>query len=109
MANTGKPKPTKRVTPKGTVPGRSPARAGAGSQHTGDRPAPSNRYTPPIPREQKISPTWVPVLMFVLLCVGALMIVINYLGVLPGSPDNWYLLAGLGLITGGFITATQYH
>ena len=36
-----------------------------------------------------------------------LVIVINYLGVLPGGADNKYLLVGLVLITAGFITATQ--
>jgi hypothetical protein len=105
MADIGKPKPSKRVTPKGTVPGRPAPRAGG----SGSRPEATGRYTPPIPRSQKVSPPWVPVLMFTLLGVGALVIVINYLGVLPGSPDNWYLLGGLALITGGFITATQYH
>lgn len=69
----------------------------------------TGRYTPPIPREQKVSPPWVPALMFSLLGLGALVIVLNYLGVLPGEQSNGYLLLGLGLITGGFITATQYH
>ncbi|HVV38693.1 MAG TPA: cell division protein CrgA [Acidimicrobiales bacterium] len=67
------------------------------------------RYTPPVPKEYKVSPTWVPVLMFTLLGVGMLMIVTNYMGILPGGANNWYLLVGLGLITGGFITATRYH
>jgi Cell division protein CrgA len=84
----------KRVVPKGT-PGR--------------RPEPTGRYTPPIPREQRVSPPWVPALMFTLLGVGAIVIVLNYLGVLPGGQSNGYLLLGLALITGGFITATQYH
>ena len=52
---------------------------------------------------------WVPVLMFGLLAVGSLVIIVNYLGLLPGGTDNWYLLAGLGLILGGIITATQLH
>ena len=47
--------------------------------------------------------------MFTLLGLGMLMIVCNYLGILPGGAKNGYLLAGLGLITGGFITATRYH
>jgi hypothetical protein len=67
------------------------------------------RYTPPIPREVKVSPMWVPVLMFVLLGLGMIIIVINYLGVLPGGADNKYLLVGLVLITAGFITATRYR
>ncbi len=62
-----------------------------------------------MPRSQKISPTWVPVLMFVLLGIGLVVIFCNYLGVLPGGTKNTYLLAGLGSILGGIITATQYH
>jgi hypothetical protein len=57
-----------------------------------------------------MSPPWVPVLMFVLLGLGVVVIVLNYVGVLlPGATDNWYLLAGLVLILGGIITATQWH
>ena len=85
-----------RVTPKG-----------GGSRYT--PPAPSARYTPPIPKEQKVSPPWVPVLMFTLLGLGIIVILTNYLGILPGGAKNAYLLVGLGLITGGFITATRYR
>ena len=88
-----------RVTPKGT-------KSGSGATH---RPEASGRYTPPIPREQKVSPPWVPVLMFALLGLGLLVIMLNYLDLVPGGTDNWYLLGGLGLILGGIITATNYH
>jgi hypothetical protein len=84
-----------RVTPKG---GSVAAKAAA-----------SSRYTPPIPRSQKVSPTWVPVLMFALLGLGLVVIFCNYLGVLPGGTKNTYLLVGLGSILGGIITATQYR
>jgi len=69
----------------------------------------SGRYTPPIPKSVKVSPVWMGPLILVLLIGGALMIIINYFGVLPGSPTNWYLLGGIGLIAAGFITATQYR
>jgi hypothetical protein len=85
-----------RVTPKG-----GPQRA--------TRPEASSRYTPPIPQEAKVSPPWVPVLMFALLGIGLLVIFLNYLGVLPGGTKNSYLLVGLAGILGGIITATQYH
>ena len=55
---------------------------------------------------------WVPILMFSLLAAGAAMIVLNYLGLLPtasGDASNWWLLGGLGLISLGFVTATQYR
>jgi hypothetical protein len=51
----------------------------------------------------------VPILMFTLLIVGALVLVLNYLTLLPGATSNWYLPVGLGLILGGIITATQYR
>ena len=85
-----------RVTPKGGTP-RQP------------RPEASSRYTPPIPQEFKVSPAWVPILMFALLGLGVLVIVLNYLNLLPGDTSNTYLLIGLGLITGGFVVATNYH
>jgi hypothetical protein len=89
-----------RVTPKG------------GGSSTSPRPrAPEagGRYTPPIPREARVSPTWVPVLMFTLLGLGVVTIILNYLNLLPGDADNKYLLLGLAFITGGFITATNFH
>ena len=55
------------------------------------------------------SPQWVPVLMFSLLLLGMAAIVLNYVELLPGAVSNWYLLAGLVLILGGIVTATQYR
>jgi hypothetical protein len=108
-----------RVTPKGTKPGELPSApappATGGSASTNANRGPrraqssSSRYTPPIPRSVKQSPPWVPVLMFGLLIVGAIMIVLNYLELLPGSASNLYLLGGLGLILSGIFVATQYR
>ncbi|MGH9178390.1 MAG: cell division protein CrgA [Acidimicrobiales bacterium] len=91
--------------------GAGARRPGAGSRPTTGRVTPkgSHRYTPPIPREEKVSPKWVPVLMFTLLILGMLIIIANYLGLLPGDAKNSYLFVGLGLITAGFITATKYR
>ncbi len=86
-----------RVTPKGTKP------------NSRTSPVASSRYTPPVPKEMKVSPMWVPVLMFACLGVGMLMILTNYLGALPGGASNGYLIGGLALITVGFIIATRYH
>lgn len=70
----------------------------------------SGRYTAPIPREVKISPRWVPWAMGILLIGGMLVIIANYLNVLPGEdPSNLYLLGGLGMITAGFIVATKWR
>jgi Cell division protein CrgA len=99
-----------RVTPKTPKPGSLPtAAATPASSPRRTTQASSSRYTPPTPKSVKVSPPWVPVLMFALLVVGALMIVLNYLELLPGAVTNWYLLGGLGLILGGIFTATQYR
>ncbi len=91
-----------RVTPKGTgSKSAPPPKVDAGIA--------SGRYTPPIPREQKVSPWWIPALMFGFLGLGVLVIVLNYLALLPGDASNGYLLLGLGFITVGFVTATNYH
>ena len=82
---------SKRVTAKGTRPQVEETQAA--------------RMQP----RAKVSPPWVPVLMFGLLVLGALVIILNYVNLLPGDTSNWYLLLGLGLILGGIITATQYH
>ena len=49
------------------------------------------------------------ILMTVLMVLGVLMIVLNYLTVLPGSVSKWYLWSGLGLIGIGFIMTTEYR
>ena len=85
-------KPTK-AKPKG----KPPAKAG------------SKRYTPPPPKAKAASPLWVPVTMFALLVCGAAIVILNYLGVLPGEQQNRYLFLGLGEITLGFVFATRYR
>ena len=99
-------KPTKRrvqggrTTPKG---GGAPVKASRSAE-----PTPSARYTPPIPREVKVSPMWVPILMFAFLGIGTLVILVNYTGVVWNT-SNWVLLGGLASILAGIVTATQYH
>ncbi len=85
-----------RVTPKG----------GASSA---PRPDPSSRYTPPVPKEYKVSPWYIPVLMFGFLAIGLIVIFLTYLGGLPGETKNSYLLVGRGCLRAGIMTATQYR
>ena len=40
----------------------------------------SSRYTPPIPKSVRESPTWVPVLMVVMLIIGVLVCLIVVIG-----------------------------
>ena len=57
----------------------------------------------------KQSPRWVPILMFGLWLLGGLIIVLYYLGAVPGGRSQWYLMIGLGMILGGLYTATKFR
>jgi hypothetical protein len=95
-------KPTKVVPPKAKVKAKaSPAATPA--RHTMPKP---------VARGAGPSPRWVPVLMFALWAIGLLLIILNYMGVLPGAEDGgngWYLVAGLVSILAGIMVATQYR
>lgn len=102
------------MTPKGTRPGQTnlptagrPIVPREGDPH--HSVGASSRYTPPVPTYMKESPRWVPMLMFALWIVGALIIILYYLGWVPGGRSQWYLLVGLAAILGGLWTATKYH
>jgi len=98
-----KRKTTGRVTPKGTKPGDAPrptvstSASGVGA---------SSRYTPPVPKEMKESPRWLPILMFILIGLGGIIILLRYL-VWPDS--NLPVLFGLGFLLAGLYTATKWH
>lgn len=92
---------TPQVVSKRVTPSKSRASSSGG------------RYTAPNPAAHRgPSPRWVPILMFALWGLGLLIIILNYMGVMPGTGDEgsgWYLIAGLGSILGGIIVATQYR
>ena len=104
-----------RFTPKKTPVQRAAESKAAAAGSSGAAPgmkapayAQSGRYTPPTFRpEEAPNSRWVPILMFGLLLSGLLMIVLNYMNALPGATSNWYLIAGIGCIAGGFVSATQ--
>ncbi len=95
------------MTPKGQGDHRTGHRNATNVESTFE----SKRYTPPGERSEHLppSPRWVPVLMFALLGLGGLVIIVNYLGMLPDGTKQLYTFGGLGLILGGIITATQYR
>lgn len=69
-----------------------------------------SRYTPPPPKNRPASKLWVPVAMATLLGAGLIVVIANYLNFLPGADtENRYLLLGIGLISGGFLMATNYR
>jgi hypothetical protein len=67
------------------------------------------RYTPPPPKKAPSSPLWYGVAITTLLLVGLLIVVTNYIGLLPGDAENRYLIIGLVFISAGFMMATGYH
>lgn len=72
-------------------------------------PEESGRYTPPVPRTVRRSPAWYGPLVLLLLVAGVLLIILNYMTVLPGSVSAWYLVAGIASMFVGFVAATRYH
>jgi hypothetical protein len=69
-----------------------------------------SRYTPPPQKKADPSKLWVPVAACVLLVTGLVVIVTNYLNLLPGpDTENRYLLLGIALIAGGFLMLTGYR
>jgi hypothetical protein len=70
------------------------------------------RYQPPPRKKPKPSPKWFGALILTLWFVGVIMVVLNYLGLMPGdhgTATNTWLFAGLGLIAAGFLAATQWR
>jgi hypothetical protein len=66
----------------------------------------SARYTPPVTREMRMGKPWVPVVMLVLLVLGAVIIMARNLAF---SGNNWLTLVGLGCILAGLYTATKWR
>jgi hypothetical protein len=66
-------------------------------------------YTAPRPTSSEHSPRWYGWLLIVLLVLGVLVIILNYLGELPGSVSPWYLVAGLVSMFSAFSLATRYR
>ena len=56
-----------------------------------------SRYTPPPQKKAPASPLWMGVAITTLLLTGLVVVVSNYLGLLPGDAENRYLIIGLVL------------
>ena len=70
-----------------------------------NRPTQSKNISSQMTSNKEPSPRWYIVLMI----IGVLLIVLNYLTLLPGSVSRWYLWSGLGLIGAGFLMTTNYN
>ena len=71
-----------------------------------------SRYTPPPKKKAKPSPRWFGFLILAVMGIGIAMIVLNYMGLIPGTngtANQLYLFGGLGSIAIGFLLATQWR
>ncbi|MGH8995943.1 MAG: cell division protein CrgA [Acidimicrobiales bacterium] len=95
-----------RKDAKSTASKRAPGSGGVGRYTHAEV---SGRYTRPIPKNVKRSHRlFGPAILF-LMIFGILMILLNYLTVLPGAVSIWYLISGLVIIFVAFLMATRYR
>jgi hypothetical protein len=69
------------------APGRVTPKADTRRQTTAGTTL-SGRYTAPVPMDYRHSPWWVPATMLTFFAIGLLMIVLNYMSLLPSSPTQ---------------------
>ena len=73
------------------------------------KPTQSKKMSTQLSWDKGPSPRWFVLTMSSLMILGVLMIVLNYLTILPGSVSRWYLWGGLGMIGAGFLMTTNYN
>ena len=74
----------------------------------------AKRRPPPPPKPDPIkakgpSPTWYIATMFGLMGLGTLVILLNYMDLMPGGTSNSWLLTGLAGIAGGFAMTLNFR
>ncbi len=96
------------MAPKTTGSGRAQPKS---SRRVGryTPPEQSGRYTRPVPTKVRRSARWYGPLIVFMMVFGILMILLNYLTVLPGAVSVWYLITGLVIIFAAFMMATRYR
>ena len=94
----------------GSGPGKASkrGRSATGRAASSKERVASGRYTAPTPQSAKVSPPWWGPVFLILLVIGVLVILLNYLSVF-GTPSGWALLIGLVIIAAGFAMATRYR
>jgi Cell division protein CrgA len=67
------------------------------------------RYTPPPRKKHRPSPKWFGGIILGTFAAGVLLIVFNYLNLVPGGTKSLYLFVGLGAIAVGFVLSTRWY
>ena len=80
-----------------------------GRKKANKRPTPPKNPVVSQVADKGASPTWYVATMFGLMAIGIVVILINYMGVLPGGTSNLYLLGGLAMIGVGFAMTLNYR
>jgi Cell division protein CrgA len=79
-----------------------------GRKKANRRPTPPS-HKPTAASEKGPSPVWYVATMFGLMAVGLVIILMNYVGILPGGTSNTYLIIGLAGIGTGFAMTMNYR
>lgn len=87
-----------------TLPGMPVSKGRKKAKRKPPPPKPVN-----VTRAKGPSPTWYIVLMFALMGIGALLIVLNYIGLVPGGTTTLNLIIGLALIAVGFTMTLNFR
>jgi len=80
-----------------------------GRKKANKRPTPPKKQAAAEVEAAGPSPKWYVGLMFGLMAVGLVSILFNYIGLVPGGTNSWWLLGGLGLIGIGFAMTLNYR
>jgi len=63
----------------------------------------------PQKKKPRSSPRWYAFLVLGSILLGVLVIVLNYMGAVPGGTQQHWLWIGLGVIAAGFVAATRWR
>ena len=80
-----------------------------GRKKANKRPTPPKKQATHEVEEKGPSPAWYVGLMFGLMALGIIVILLNYMGLLPGGTDSKWLLGGLGMIGIGFAMTLNFR
>lgn len=73
------------------------------------KPRQQTQPAKPEAKNHKESPKWYVALMFGVMAIGGLVVILNYIGAVPGGTASIWLYSGLGLIGVGFVMTLNYY